>query len=233
MRGRLLYRAVLGPLALLLTLVCRRRVRGLNHVPRRGGALLVCNHISVVDPLVLVDAVQRTGRRPRGMATGGLFRAPVLGWALRTIGFIPVLRGTARATEALAPATMALLGGELVMMYPEGGVSRGDQWPMPGKTGAARLAMTTGVPVVPVAQWGAQRVYPAWTRGGWKHVVRAAFTRPRVEVLVGEPLQLTGDPHDPAAVRAATEQVMEAVTALLEELRGPRPATPVPSAQAA
>lgn len=223
MRGRLLYRAVLGPLSVLLTLVSRRRIRGLEHVPRRGGALVVCNHISAVDPLVLVDAVRRTGRRPRGLATGGLFRAPVLGWALRTIGFIPVLRGTARATEALAPATMALHGGELVMLYPEGGVSRGDQWPTPGKTGAARLALLTGVPVIPVAQWGAQRVYPAWTKGAWRRSLVALVSRPRVEVLVGEPLDLTGDPHDPVAVRVATEQIMEAVTSLLEELRGPRP----------
>lgn len=223
MRSRLLYRAVLTPLAVLLTLVSRRRVRGLEHLPREGGALLVGNHISVVDPLVLVDVAGQVGRRPRGLATAGLFRTPLLGPVLRTLGFVPVLRGTVRATEALAPATMALHAGELVMLYPEGGVSRGEQWPLPGKTGAARLAMTTGVPVVPVAQWGAQRIYPAWTEGGWKHVLVALLTRPRVEVLVGEPLHLTGDPHDPAAVRAATAELMESITVLLEELRGPRP----------
>lgn len=223
MRRRLLFLALLGPLAALLTCLSRRRVRGLEHLPRRGGALVVCNHISVMDPLLLVDALGRSGRRPRGLATAGLFRAPVLGWVLRTLGFVPVLRGTPRATEALAPATMALQAGEVVMLYPEGGVSRGDQWPMPGKTGAARLALATGVPVVPVAQWGAQRLYPAWTEGGWRRLLVALLTRPRVDVLVGEPLHLTGDPHDPADVRAATEEVMTAVTELLERLRGPRP----------
>ncbi len=161
MRRRLLYLTILGPMAVLLTSISRRRVRGLEHLPGHGGALVVCNHISVMDPLLLVDALGRTGRRPRGLATAGLFRAPVAGWTLRTLGFVPVHRGTARATEALAPATAALHAGELVMLYPEGGVSRGEQWPMPGKTGAARLALSTGVPVVPVAQWGAQRLYPA------------------------------------------------------------------------
>ncbi len=233
MRSRLLYRVVLAVLPLLLALVSRRRVRGLEHVPRQGGALLVGNHISVVDPLVLLDSARRVGRRPRGLATAGLFRAPVLGWALRTLGFVPVLRGTSRATDALVPATMALHGGELVILYPEGGVSRGDQWPTVGKTGAARLALSTGVPVIPVAQWGAQRIYPAWTEGGWKRVIVALATRPRVEVVVGQPLRLTGDPADPADVRAATALVMEAITTLLEELRGPRPKRSSTDAQAA
>lgn len=192
-------------------------------MPSTGGALVVCNHISVVDPLVLGESLWRTGRRPRGMATAGLFRVPVLGAVLRRLGFIPVARGTASAREALAPAADALRRGRLVMVYPEGGVSRGAQWPMPGKTGAARLALQAGVPVVPVAQWGAQELYPAWTPRGWRRLLPALVTRPRVEVLVGEPLHLVGDPDDRDDVRRATDRIMAAVTDLLVELRGRRP----------
>ncbi len=95
---------------------------------------------------------------------------------------------------------------------------------------AARLALGTGVPVVPVAQWGVQEVYPAWTPRGWRRLLPALLRRPRVEVLVGEPLHLTGDPDCEADVRRATDQIMGAVTDLLVQLRGPRPADEQPMA---
>ncbi|GAB4000270.1 lysophospholipid acyltransferase family protein [Nocardioides marmoraquaticus] len=223
MRARLLFAVLVSAVGLLLGLLTRRRVRGLEHVPRRGGALVVCNHISVVDPLVLGETIWRAGRRPRGMATAGLFGAPVVGGLLRRLGFIPVARGTATAREALAPAADALRRGRLLMVYPEGGISRDQQWPMPFRTGAARLALETGVPVVPVAQWGAQRVWPAWTPRGWRWLLPAVVTRPRVQVLVGEPLHLVGDPASEADVRRATGELAAVVIGLLVELRGPRP----------
>lgn len=215
-----LYRFLLTVVSAVLTVVSRRRYDGLSRIPATGGVLVVCNHISLADPGVLAHAVSRTGRLPRGLATAGLFRAPVLGWLFRAMGHIPVHRGAASAAEALVPAAEALRAGELLVMYPEGGISTGDQWPMPAKTGPARLALTTGVPVVPVAQWGVQRVLPPGRRWAWLSPVAAVVTRPRVRVLVGEPLVFAGDPGDDAAVRAVTGEVMDAVTELLEELRG-------------
>ena len=223
MRFDLLYRLLLPVLSVLLGMVSRRRVRGVEHLPTYGGALVVCNHISAADPLYLVDAVARSGRRPRAMATGGLFQHALLGPVMRAMGHIPVLRGTVRAMDALAPAARALDAGEVLMLYPEGGISSGDQWPAPGKTGAARLALAAGVPVVPVAQWGAQRVLPPHTPRAWQYTLRTLCRRPPVEVLVGAPLRLTGDPENRSDVAAATAAIMAAITSQLEELRGGKP----------
>jgi 1-acyl-sn-glycerol-3-phosphate acyltransferase len=177
-------------LAVVLGVATRRSYRGLAHVPRTGGVLVVCNHISLTDPPVLVNAWHRTGRLPRALAAAHLF--PRLGWALRTMDHIPVLRGTDRAVDALAPAIAAQGRGELVMLYPEGGISDGDQRPRPAKTGAARLALIAGVPV-PLAQWGVQRVLPPRTKHAWLRPFAALVSRPGSSCWSGTPLLLTGD----------------------------------------
>lgn len=220
--SRLAYRLLLGVVSMVLRATTRRRYDGLSRIPVTGGALVVCNHVSLADPGVLAHAMYRSGRLPRGLATAGLFRAPVLGWLFRAMGHIPVRRGSASAGEALGPAAAALHAGELLMMYPEGGISTGAQWPTPPKTGAARLALATGAPVVPVAQWGVQAVLPPGRRRAWRFPLAALMTRPRVRLLVGEPMVFAGDPDDEATVRAVTGEIMDAVTGLLEELRGTR-----------
>lgn len=231
--ARLLYRTLLAVVAGLLAVTTTRRYTGLRSVPAKGGAIVVCNHISLADPLVLTHALAKAGRLPRSMAKASLFTAPVLGRIFTALGHIPVHRGTATAADALIGATTALENGELLVVYPEGHIPdhrTGDGWVGPLKTGVARLALTTGVPVIPTAQWGIQRVLPPHRRAPWLRTVRSFLTRPRVRVLVGEPLVLTGDPTSTADVRAASEQIRAAMNDLLTELRPTEAAAFVPAA---
>jgi 1-acyl-sn-glycerol-3-phosphate acyltransferase len=141
-----------------------------------------------------------------------------VGTVLRGAGQIPVARGS-RDRSSLASAEAALAAGEVVVIYPEGTVTtREDHLPMKGKTGVARLALATGVSVIPMASWGSQEV---WQKSG------PGSLRPGRPVLtkVGEPLDLgTGDVGDTELVRTSTKQVMAAITALAEELRDRYPA---------
>jgi len=138
----------------------RWRFEHLERIPARGPALIACNHASYLDPIANAYAVVKAGRRPRFLAKDDLFEIPIVGRALAGAGQIPVSRGSGDRTP-LATAERALASGEIVLVYPEGTASRDpDLWPMVGKTGAARLALTTGAPVIPVAHWGAQVILP-------------------------------------------------------------------------
>jgi 1-acyl-sn-glycerol-3-phosphate acyltransferase len=201
-----------------LRLWFRLRHEGLDHLPRVGPAIVACNHISYLDPLTNGEAIDRAGRRPRFLAKRELFRIPVVGTVLRGAGQIPVARGS-RDGSSLARAEAALGAGEIVVIYPEGTVTtREDRLPMEGKTGVARLALATGVPVIPMASWGSQTV---WQKSG------PGSLRPGRPVLtrMGEPLDLgTGDVSDAELVRTSTKRVMAAITVLAEELRDRYPA---------
>ena len=105
----------------------------------------------------------RAGRRPRFLAKEELFRAPLLKWALPGLRQIPVRRGTGD-TSALELAADALRSGEVVVVYPEGTVTRReDGMPMEGKTGVVRLSLATGLPIIPMASWGSA---PVWQKSG-------------------------------------------------------------------
>jgi 1-acyl-sn-glycerol-3-phosphate acyltransferase len=201
-----------------LRLWFRLRYEGFEHLPRVGPAIVACNHISYLDPLTNGEAIVRAGRRPRFLAKQELFRIPLVGTVLRGAGQIPVARGR-RDGSPLARAEAALVAGEVVVIYPEGTVTkRDDHLPMDGKTGVARLALTTGVPVIPMASWGSQAVWQKSGRGS---------LRPGRPVLtkMGEPLDLgTGDVADAELVRTSTKQVIAALTVLAEELRDRYPA---------
>ena len=141
---------VLPPLLLWF----RLRHEHLERIPSTGPAIVVCNHISYLDPLTNGEAIDRRGRRPRFLAKEELFRIPLVGRVLRGAKQIPVARGT-RDTSSLDAAADALARGEVVLVYPEGTVTtREDGLPMSGKTGAVRLALLTGVPIIPMASWG-------------------------------------------------------------------------------
>lgn len=230
MPRELTYRSTLTVVSGLLLATSRRRYQGLEHIPAHGPAIVVCNHIANSDPAVLANFVHRAGRLPRAMAKHTLFSVPVFGTLLRKMRHIPVARKTDKASDSLMHAQDALVAGEVVMLWPEGTISTGDQWLLPAKTGAARMAMRTGAPVVPVAQWGAQRLLPS----SWKWLmflapVLALFWRPRVHALAGEPIYLKGDPDNLEDLRAETARMMAQVEAQLIELRGPKP---VPAAAA-
>lgn len=213
---------ILKPVLLALT---RRRWIGLGHIPAEGGVIVAVNHISHADPLVFADAVIfGTRRLPRFLAKSTLFegRGPLRWFVARVMkgaGQIPVHRHTADASLALRDAVKALDRGELVGIYPEGTVTRDPgKWPMLAKTGVARLALLSGAPVVPVAQWGAQEILDSYRTPGLHLLPRHTMT-----VVAGPPVDLSpwrGQPLEGQVLREATAAIMAAITALLEQIRG-------------
>lgn len=197
--------------------------RGLEHVPREGGVILAVNHISHADPIAVADyVVYGAGRIARFLAKSTLFkRPPLVSHVMRGAGQIPVHRHTADASLALRDAVAALQNGECVAIYPEGTVSRDpDKWPMLAKTGVARLALLSGVPVVPVAQWGAEKILDSYRTKGL-HLL----PRHTMHIVAGPPVDLSkyaGKELTADVLRSATDDIMRAVTALLEGLRGER-----------
>lgn len=174
--------------------------------------------MSNVDPLTFAHFLYDNGVAPKILAKSSLFSVPVLGTVLRATGQIPVYRNTADAGKSLQAAVEALEQGECVAVFPEGTLTREpDLWPMAGKTGVARLALTTGAPVIPIAQWGAQHLL-----GPYKKLLKP-IPRKRVTVVAGPPVDLEdlrGGPLDTSVLREATERVMVAITTQLEEIRG-------------
>ena len=217
---------IVRPLSVLLT---RRRWSGQENIPRSGGVILVANHISSADPLLLGHYVYAAGRNPRFMAKSELWEVPVIRRMLRGGGQIPVHRREPNAQEALRDAVAALRAGRALVIYPEGTITRDpDGWPMRARTGVARLALATGAPVVPIAQWGAQRILP---RGGRLRLLG----RPEIRIHADPPVDLsrfaqrartaalgerTASPQTAELLREVTWAVMAEVTALLVQLRG-------------
>jgi 1-acyl-sn-glycerol-3-phosphate acyltransferase len=210
---------LLKPPCVLLT---RRVWRGRDQVPS-GGVILAANHISHVDPIVLCDFVLYYLRRaPRFLAKAELFRGNgLVARVMRGAGQIPVQRNAASAAQALDAAVAALHRAETVVIYPEGTVSREpDKWPMVARTGVARLALLSGAPVVPVAQWGAQEILDSYRRPGLRLLPRRA-----VHICADPPVDLSafvGTEPTSEVLRDATEAVMAAITAELEGLRNAR-----------
>ncbi len=208
--------------------VCRLRVTG--DVPdrlRNGPLILAANHIGSFDPIVLTAACARRRIAPRIMATGGLFRAPVVGPAMRAAGHIRVDRRHATVVDALGTAGTAVAERSVLLCYPEGRITLDPgMWPERGKSGMARLAKSAGVPVVPVAQWGAHLVLP-WgaPRGSVGRLWWAVWHRPVVRVHFGAPIEFDSD-QSARAVRAATDTIMDAIAAELAPLRADEPRLP-------
>ena len=202
----------------LLNLIAKRDWRGIENIPKSGAAIAVCNHISYVDPLIFTHFLYDNGRAPRYLGKASLFKLPIIGRVLLGAGQIPVERETSSASQSLQHAIAFLNSGHLLGVYPEGTLTRDENyWPMKAKTGIARLAILTQVPVIPCAQWGAQKILPAYS----KKV--KLFPRTKVIVVAGEPLDFSkwyGKAEDPVALEEATAFVMSAITRLLEDLRG-------------
>ncbi|MFM6851421.1 MAG: lysophospholipid acyltransferase family protein [Terrabacter sp.] len=229
LRAALLYAVAAGLLGTVVSAVSRleltrRSVRSAD-LPD-GPVIVVANHTSFADGILLAIVGRRLGRSLRLMATGGVFRSGLVGPLARRLGFIPVLRGTSSAAGALDAAAVALASGEAVGLFPEGRITRDPHhWPERSKTGAVRLALRTGAPVVPVAMVGAQQV--VGKTGILARLLRNTVLRPRVAVAVGEPIDVrrladvSGDePVDDATVRRVADEVMAALVAQVAELRG-------------
>ncbi|HRL50104.1 MAG TPA: lysophospholipid acyltransferase family protein [Propioniciclava sp.] len=190
-----------------------------SSLPVTGGALVVSNHVSYLDVPVVGRYLIWSGRWPRYMGKAELWRIPGLGRLARLCRQIPVERGTDRAKDALVPALAALAAGEVVAIYPEGGRTHDpDLWPQRGRTGVARMALATQVPVIPVAHWGTHEIMPG-------RKLRFPRLRPKrtIAVVSGPAVDLSDlyDRRDePDVLRVATDRIMAAVTGLVETLRG-------------
>jgi 1-acyl-sn-glycerol-3-phosphate acyltransferase len=209
---------VITLLNLVLRPLTRRDWRAQEKVPQTGGVIFVVNHISNADPLALGQFLAFSGRWPRFLAKESLFRVPVMGRIIRACGQIPVQRQSARSADALQAAVEAVDQGRAVVIYPEGTITRDpDLWPMAGKTGAARIALRTGCPVIPIGQWGAQELM----YGPRIHFPKL-LPRKTLRLLVGDPVDLDDlrdEPLSAATLAAATDRIMDAITALVAELR--------------
>ncbi len=201
-----------------LTMFTKRDWQAGEHLPTTGGVIIAANHTSYFDPLAVAHFLYAHGRFPRFLAKAGLFANPLLGRVLRGAGQIPVYRHTSDAAGSLRDAAVAVRRGECVVFYPEGTVTRDPAlWPMTGKTGVARLALSTGAPVIPLAQWGAQRVIPSGS------FVPRLFPRKTMRIIAGPPVDLSafsGQQITRDLLCAATAVIMAEITTLLEKLRG-------------
>lgn len=206
----LLAKAILKP---WLATWFRWNIEGRENIPRRGPAILAFNHIAYLDPLAAAYIVDNAKRRPRFLAKSELFQDKRIAWILKGAKQIEVHRGTRDAPMALDQALAALATGEVIVVFPEGTITTDpDLEPMGAKTGPARLALQSGVPITPCALWGTQNIWPKGYAKRW---------RPRQDVLVriGTPMTVTGDPADPTTWSAVGDRLMAEIGTLVASLR--------------
>lgn len=182
-------------------------IEGAHLIPPRGPVILASNHTSYLDPFALAYVADQRHRRVRFLTKAELFEKRGLGPLLRDMKQIPVLRNTASAAGALDAAIAALGRGECVAIFPEGTISL-DLEPMAGKSGTARLAAATGVPVTPVGMWGAHRILFKGRKPNWRTGVAET-------AVVGPPVRIS--PEERSA--AATRRVMAAIAACVARAR--------------
>jgi 1-acyl-sn-glycerol-3-phosphate acyltransferase len=205
----------------VLTVWTRRTWTGMEHLAGEGGMILVPNHISHADPLVSAHFIYDAGRWPQFLGKASIFRVPVIGRILLKARQIPVERGSLDAAKSLDRLVEAVREGGAVVIYPEGTTTREpDLWPMRGKTGAARLALITGAPVIPIALWGPAKMFDPRTK--------KFSLRPRIPVTVtaGQPIDLSkwiGAAPSKAVLDEMTDTIMLRLRDMLAEIRGGTP----------
>jgi len=205
--------------------ITRYRIIDGDKLPKSGAFVLAPNHYSEIDPVIMGIVMWRLGRMPRFLAKASLFRIPVVGAVLRATGQVPVERaGATRSNDPLVSARKLANDGLAVIIYPEGSLTRDpDLWPMRGKSGAVRMALTAGVPVIPAAHWGTQKVMPRYAKK------ISVFPRKTILAKIGDPVDLSAfvdRPLDSQTLTEATAVVMDAITELVEDLRNEKaPAT--------
>ncbi len=207
--------SILKPLFFLTT---KPDWRDGEKIPATGGCVIVLNHVTKIDPLTAAHFVYDHGRLPRYLAKNDLFKNKALSRFLRDGGQIPVERLSRNAVGAFDAAVAAVNAGECIVVYPEGTITRDpDLWPMTGKSGAARIALATGCPVIPVGHWGAHELLAPYSKKP------DLFPRKKIIVKAGDPVDLSDllDREPTAAVvQEATDRIMAAITALVEDIRG-------------
>ncbi|PRY55635.1 1-acyl-sn-glycerol-3-phosphate acyltransferase [Knoellia remsis] len=186
-------------------------IAGVENIPRHGPAILAVNHRSYFDLVAMAQVVRQSGRSVRFLGKKELFDVPVLGSLFTAIGGIRVDRGGG-GLESYDMAALALEGGEVVGVTPQGTIPRGEAFFDPvlrGKTGAARLAALSGAPVIPVGLWGTEKV---WPRSSSMPNLLRLWDPPTVRVRVGEPVELKY-----RSATADTKRIMAAIAGLLPE----------------
>jgi 1-acyl-sn-glycerol-3-phosphate acyltransferase len=216
------YRIAVGLVRPVLSAITRRDWRGAQYLPVEGGFVVCANHLSYADPFTFAHFLHEHGCPPRFLAKEAVFEIPVLGRIIAGAGQIPVRRESKDAGRAFDDAVRAVAAGECVAVFPEATLTRDPGlWPMIGKTGAARIALTTGCPVIPVAQWGMQEILAPYAR------IPHLLPRHQVHVWAGPAVNLSawggGGPPDATALRQATDAILDDITALLAQIRGEQP----------
>lgn len=210
-----------------VTYIGKRVYTGAERIPREGPALVVMNHVSHMDPAVDAVFIHRQKRVPRFLAKDSVAKAPIFGRIFLGSGGIPVYRGSMNAGDSLRAAHQALAEGKLVVIYPEGTITRDPEgWPKRSYTGAARLALGADIPVIPVARWGTNEILDFY------HKKLRLLPRKKITHAVGEPIDLSayrGKEQTAAVLREVTELMMDEVTKLLAEVRGIQPPAKKPS----
>lgn len=192
----------------------RWTIEGEHRVPRFGPVILASNHVSYLDPLALAYLANARHRRVRFLAKAELFDKSGLGWVLEQIRQIPVQRESTGAGASLDPAVSALRAGECVTVFPEGTISL-DLELMAGKTGTARLAAASGVPVTPVGLWGLHRILFKGRPPRWRWGVAET-------AVVGDPVRISADDD----VHVATDRIMAAIAVCVARAREIYPQQP-------
>lgn len=192
--------------------------QGVENLGQPGeGRVVAVNHISWFDPFVVAQFLNDNGRSPRFMAKDALFDTPIGGQILKGAEQIPVYRESQDAVRAVAAAIDAVNSGESVVVYPEGTITRDPElWPMTGKTGAVRIALYSGKPLIPVAQWGANEIMQPYK-------LEANFwPRKTMRFLAGPPIDLDDlreQEFTDEVFAVGTNRLMAAITDLLAQLR--------------
>jgi len=206
-----------GILIPVLNAITKRTWQGTDNIPKSGPAIVISNHLSYADVLFFAQFLFKNGRAPRFIGKRSVFNVPVIGRILLAAGQIPVDRESTHASKALDHAVAALKAGHLIGIYPEGTLTRDENlWPMVAKTGAARLAIITQLPIIPVAAWGIGDVLPPYNK------MPRIWKRSKITLRAGKAIDMTpwyGKQDDPKALAEATAHVMGELTTMLEDIR--------------
>ena len=200
-------------------LLYKVEVTGKENLPKSGGYVLAANHVTQLDALAVAYMMYfRLHRAPHFLAKEGLFNTPIVGPVLLACGQIPVFRSGRKNSDPMESAYEVLNAGHVIGIFPEGTLTREpDQWPMRGKTGAIRIALETGVPIVPVGQWGTEKVMGTYSS--------KIFPKPwhKVRMIIGKPIDVSawkGKKISTEELVQLSDQVMVEITKLVEQLRG-------------
>jgi 1-acyl-sn-glycerol-3-phosphate acyltransferase len=200
-------------------LLYRVKVTGTENLPKNTGYVLAANHVTTVDALAVAFMMFfKLGRAPHFLAKEGLFKTPIVGPVLLACGQIPVFRSGRGNSDPMESAYKVLRAGHIIGIFPEGSLTREpNQWPMRARTGAVRLAIETGVPIVPMGQWGTEVVMDTYSP--------KIFPKPwhTVHMVIGKPLDLSkyaGKKIGVEEMVAISDDLMVEITKLVEGLRG-------------